>query len=129
MENGKSPTLWWVAFGKRTYFVQRIKEGRFCTACFFWTKFFKFCILMYLDVFVSWCIEYWIHFQNIYTFTCQKTWLQTLLLLFLLNETCLFYELRNIYIYIYYIYIINIYNIYIYIIYTYYILYMIYRDM
>ena len=127
MENGISPTLWWVVayFRKRAYFVQRIKEGIFCTACFFWTKFFKFCILMYLDVFVSWCIEYWIHFQNIHTFACQKTWLQTLLLLVLLNETCLFYELRN----IYNIYIYNKYIIYIYIIYKYYIIYLIYRDM
>ena len=37
-------------------------------------NFFKICVL-------SQCIVYWIHFQNIHTFTYQKTLLHTLLLL------------------------------------------------
>ena len=60
--------LWW--FGarekKRAFFVRFILiEGNFCV--------------------LFQCIAYWIHFQNIhtftYTFTCQKTFLHTLLLL------------------------------------------------
>ena len=34
-------------------------------------NFFNICVL-------SWCIVYWIHFQNIYTFTYHKTLLHTL---------------------------------------------------
>ena len=45
------------------------KEGIFCTVYFF-----KICAL-------SQCIVYWIHFQNIHTFTYQKTLLYTFLLL------------------------------------------------
>ena len=51
------------------------KEGIFCTVYFVWRKFFNICVL-------SECIVYWIHiqihFQNIHTFTYQKTLLHTL---------------------------------------------------
>ena len=50
------------------------KEGIFCTVYFVRRKFFNICVL-------SQCIVYWIHFQNIYTFTYQKTLLCTPLLL------------------------------------------------
>ena len=50
---------------KRAFYVPLIlSEGNF----------FKICVL-------SQCIAYWIQFQNIYTFTYQKTLLHTLLLL------------------------------------------------
>ena len=59
--------LWWVGAHerkKRTFFVHFVlSEGNF----------FKIC-------FIS-CIVYWIHFQNIYTWTYQKRLLHTLLLL------------------------------------------------
>ena len=59
-------TLWWVGVcerKKRAFFVPFIlSEGNF----------FKICLL-------SQCIVYWIHFQNIHTFTYQKTLLHTLL--------------------------------------------------
>ena len=52
----------------------RIKEeGIFCTIYFVWRLLSKIC--------VSQCIVYWIDFQNIHTFTYQKTLLYTLLLL------------------------------------------------
>ena len=51
-------------------------EGIFCTAYFVWRKFFNLCAL-------SQGIVYWIHFQNIHTFTYQKTLLQTPFCLFL----------------------------------------------
>ena len=60
--------LWWVGARerkKRAFFVPFIlSEGNF----------FNICVL-------SQCIVYWIHFQNIHTFTYQKILLHTLLLL------------------------------------------------
>ena len=52
------------------------KKKRASFVSFFLSKgnFFKICVL-------SQCILYWIHFQNIHTFTYQKTLLHTLLLL------------------------------------------------
>ena len=81
--------LWWVGARerkKRAFFVPFIlSEGNF----------FNICVL-------SQCIVYWIHFQNIHTFTYQKTSLHTLLLLdfeiveslqFILNILKLYYYL------------------------------------
>ena len=51
------------------------KEGIFCTVYFL-----KICAL-------SQCIVYWIHFQNIHTFTYKKTLLHTLLLLKFLKSS------------------------------------------
>ena len=53
---------------KRGHFLYRL----FCPKDFF----FNICVL-------SQCIVHWIHFQNIYTFTCQKTLLYTFFCLFL----------------------------------------------
>ena len=50
------------------------KRGHFCTVYFVRRTFLKNFVL-------SQCIVYWIHFQNIHTFTYQKTLLHTLLLL------------------------------------------------
>ena len=62
--------LWWVGARerkKRAFFVPFIlSEGNF----------FNICVL-------SQCIVYWIHFQNIHTFTYQKSLLHTLFCLFL----------------------------------------------
>ena len=60
--------LWWVGACKRKMraFLYRL----FCPN----EIFFNICVL-------SQCIVYWIHFQNINTFTYQKTLLQTLSLL------------------------------------------------
>ena len=62
--------LWWVEARNKK------KEGIFCTVYFVRRNFFNICVL-------SQCIEYWIHFQKIHLFTCQKTLLNTLLCLFL----------------------------------------------
>ena len=51
------------------------KEDIFCTAYFVQRNFFSICVL-------SKCIVYWIHFQNIHTFTYQKTVLYRLFCLF-----------------------------------------------
>ena len=53
---------------------QKKKEGIFCTVHFVRRFFFNISVL-------SQCIVYWIHFQNKYTFTFQKTLLHTLLFL------------------------------------------------
>ena len=62
--------LWWVGVRERknrVFFVPFIlSKGNF----------FKICVL-------SQCIVYWIHFQNIHTFTYQKTLLHTLFCFFL----------------------------------------------
>ena len=60
--------LWWL--GAR----ERKKRALFILFILSEGKLFKICIL-------SQCIVYWIHFQNIHTFTNQKSWLHTLLLL------------------------------------------------
>ena len=60
--------LWWAGAcerKKRAFFVPFILSKG---------SFFKICVL-------SQCIVYWIHFQNINTFTYQKTLFHTLLLL------------------------------------------------
>ena len=60
--------LWWVGARerkKRAFWVPFILSEEI---------FFNICVL-------SQCIVYWIHFQNIHTFTYQKTLLHTLLLL------------------------------------------------
>ena len=65
----KVKLLWAGAREKeRTYFLYRL----------FFSKefFFKICVL-------SQCILYWIHFQNIHTFTYQKRLIHTLFCLFL----------------------------------------------
>ena len=80
---GLNVKLWWVGARirrKRTFFVPFIlSEGNF----------FHICVL-------SQCLIYWIHFQNIHSFTYQKTLLHTLLLVvfrivetlqFILNNT------------------------------------------
>ena len=62
--------MWWVgAHGrkKRTFFVTFISPEE---------NFFNICVL-------SQCIVFWIHFQNIYSFTYQKSLLHTLSCLFL----------------------------------------------
>ena len=69
-KNRKSKVkLWWVGARER-------KKRAFLYRFFFLPKgnFFKICIL-------SQCIVYWTHFQNIHTFTYQKTLLHTTLLL------------------------------------------------
>ena len=67
--------LWWDGACKRK------KEGIFCTIYFVWRKFFNISVL-------SQCIVYWIHFQNIHTFTYQKTLLHTFLqLVFSIGES------------------------------------------
>ena len=53
---------------------RRKKEGIFCDVYFAQREFFKNCVL-------SQYIVYWIHFQNIHTFSYQKTLLHTLLVL------------------------------------------------
>ena len=62
--------LWWVEAHERkkqAFFVLFIlSEGNFCYICV-----------------LSQCIVYWIHFQNIYTSTSQKTLLHALFCLFL----------------------------------------------
>ena len=50
---------------------QMKKQGIFLYLLFVRRKFFNICVL-------SQCIVYWIHFQNIHTFTYQKTLLHTL---------------------------------------------------
>ena len=52
------------------------KEGIFCIAYFVRKKFFNICVL-------SQCILYWIHFQNMHTFTYQKILLNSFFCLFL----------------------------------------------
>ena len=58
------------------------KEDIFCTVQFVRTKILNI-------YFLSQCIVYWIHFQNIHSFTYQKTLLHTLLLLIFKNAKCL----------------------------------------
>ena len=62
--------MWWV--GTR----EGKKRAFFATFILSEENFFKICV-------ISQCIEYWMHFQNIHTFTYQKTLLYTLLLLVL----------------------------------------------
>ena len=52
--------------------LAKVKKGIFCTVYFVRWKFFNIYVL-------SQCTVYWIHFQNIYTFTYQKTLIHTLL--------------------------------------------------
>ena len=59
---------WWVGARKRK------KRAFFCAVHFVRRVFFNISVL-------SQCIVYWIHFQNIHTFTYQKTLLHTLLFL------------------------------------------------
>ena len=54
--------------------VRERKKGIFCTVYFVQRQFFKICVL-------SQCTVYWIHFQNIHTFTFQKVLLHRFLLL------------------------------------------------
>ena len=61
--------LWWVGAPKRK------KEGIFCIV------YFGYCLYTVYYVLFN-CIVYWIHFQNIHTFICQKTLLLTLFKLF-----------------------------------------------
>ena len=69
--------MWWVGSHthkkKTTFFVPFILLFSFFIILIF-VIFFNICVL-------SQCILYWIHFQNIHTFTYQKTLLYTLLLL------------------------------------------------
>ena len=67
--------LWWIGARKRK------KEGIFCTTYFIFFNIF-ICIL-------SQCIVCWIDFQNILTFTHQKTLLYTLSCLFLKSSKAL----------------------------------------
>ena len=60
--------LWWVGT------CERWKSTHFVIFILFIGIFFKICVL-------SQCIIYWIKFQNKYTFTYQKTFLHTILLL------------------------------------------------
>ena len=60
--------LWWFRACKRK------KKALFVAFILSKRKFFNICILFQ-------CIVYWIHFQNIHTFTYEKTLLHTLLLL------------------------------------------------
>ena len=55
-------------------FGRKKKARIFCTVYFSERNFFNICVLFH-------CLVYWIHFQNIHTFTCQKRLLHTLLLL------------------------------------------------
>ena len=54
--------------------LQKKKECIFCNVYLVQRKFFNICV-------ISQCIVYWLNFQNIHTFTCQKTLLHTLLFL------------------------------------------------
>ena len=54
--------------------LQKKKECIFCNVYLVQRKFFNICV-------ISHCIVYWLNFQNIHTFTYQKTLLHTLLLL------------------------------------------------
>ena len=64
---------------KRAFFVPFIlSEGNF----------FNFCVLLQ-------CIVYWIHFQNIHTFTYQKTLLHTLFRLFLKSSKAVCVSLKQ----------------------------------
>ena len=60
--------LWWVGT------CERWKSTHFVIFILFIGIFFKICVLFQ-------CIIYWIKFQNKYTFTYQKTFLHTILLL------------------------------------------------
>ena len=55
---------------------ERKKKGIFCTVYFVWRKFFNIGVL-------SHCIVYWMHFQNIHSFTYQETLIHALFCLFL----------------------------------------------
>ena len=66
------------------------KESIFCTVfCILSEFFFNICTS-------SQCTVYRIHFQNIYTFTYQKTFLQTFLCLFLKSPKALIVSLKPI---------------------------------
>ena len=75
-------TLWFSSYKNHKLKVKLWRVGarerrnrEFFVPCFFvQSKFFDICIL-------SQCLVYFIHFQNIHPFTCQKTLLHTLLLL------------------------------------------------
>ena len=80
------------SFRETNLVLQCIKESQIkCKTVMSWSTQKKkrghflyrlFCLKDFLKIFVlSQCIMYWIHFQNIHTFTYQKTLLHTLLLL------------------------------------------------
>ena len=74
--------LWWVGAcerKKRVFFVPFILSKKNC---------FNICVL-------SQCIVYWIYFQNIHTFTYQKTLLHTLFSLFLKSSKTYSVSLKN----------------------------------
>ena len=64
---------------------QKKKECIFCTVYLVWRKFYV----------LSQCTVYWIHFQNIHTFTYQKTLLHRLFLLVLKSSKALSVSLRR----------------------------------
>ena len=73
--------LWWVGAHerKRAFFVPFIlSKGNF----------FNICVL-------SQCIVYWIHFQNVHTFTCQKTLFHKLFCLFLKSSKAFSVSLKH----------------------------------
>ena len=82
-------TVWFSPYKNRKLKVKFVmswssrkkKQGIFYTAYFVRRNFFNICVL-------SQCIMYWIHFQDIHTFTYQKILLHTLLwLLFKIVES------------------------------------------
>ena len=65
---GKDWKLWWV------WACERKKRAIFVPFILSKENFFRICVL-------SQCMVYWIHFQNIHTFTYQKTLVYTFFLL------------------------------------------------
>ena len=75
--------LWWIEAPKRkktTFFVPSILPK---------ANVFNICVL-------SWCIVYWIHFQNMATFTYGKTLIHTLFCLLLKSPKAFSVSLTNI---------------------------------
>ena len=68
--------------------LQKKKDCIFCTVYFVQRRFFNIGVL-------SQCIVYWVHFQNIVTFTFTKTWFHTLFCLFLKSPKAFGVSLRE----------------------------------
>ena len=91
-ETNLVPQLIWELQIKREtvmiWSLQKKKQGIFCTIYFVQKNFF-------INIWaLSQCIPYWIHFQNIHTFTYQKASLHALFCLFLKSSKALSVLLR-----------------------------------
>ena len=78
---------WTMCFGSMSWSSRKKKECIFCNAYFVRRNFFNICVL-------SQCLVYWINFQNMYTFTYQKTLLHTLFYLFIKSSRVFSVSLR-----------------------------------